>query len=136
MANQTLYSDAYYKAEAKNVEQTGIPKGYFHVSISKCLPPLCTELTYTQVDLPTLLKDKSLSIDVARYGRLISIKINGFSTVTIEDGIAADGVIHVVSNVLIPPKSLDGKAQHWEGEELDVEDLKERLEPYAGLDEL
>lgn len=30
VANQTLYSDAYYKAEG--VDDTGIPKGYFHVS--------------------------------------------------------------------------------------------------------
>lgn len=29
--NQTLYSDAFYKAE--NAEETGIPKGVFHVSI-------------------------------------------------------------------------------------------------------
>jgi hypothetical protein len=59
VANQTLYSDAFYKA--KDVEEKGchgreegevgeedIPKGYFHV------------------DLPTLLDEKSLSIDVAR----------------------------------------------------------------------
>lgn len=32
VANQTLYSDAYYKAESTEVEETGIPKGYFHVS--------------------------------------------------------------------------------------------------------
>lgn len=31
VANQTLYSDAYYKAD--DAEETGIPKGYFHVSI-------------------------------------------------------------------------------------------------------
>ena len=30
VANQTLYSDAYYKAD--EVDKTGIPKGYFHVS--------------------------------------------------------------------------------------------------------
>ena len=31
VVNQTLYSDAYYKADDKDVEETGIPKGYFHV---------------------------------------------------------------------------------------------------------
>lgn len=75
------------------------------------------------------MEDKSLGIDVGRYGRFIQIKINGFSTVTIEDGIAADGVIQVVSNVLIPPKAIDRGLQQWNGEELSVEDLKERLEP-------
>ena len=33
VANQTLYSDAYYKAE-DSAEAKGIPKGYFHVSPS------------------------------------------------------------------------------------------------------
>lgn len=30
VANQTLYSDAYYKAEG--IDKTAIPNGYFHVS--------------------------------------------------------------------------------------------------------
>ncbi|CAF9911340.1 hypothetical protein IMSHALPRED_010000 [Imshaugia aleurites] len=116
VANQTLYSDAYYKSESVDnvIETDGIPKGLFHI------------------DLKTLLHDKSLSVDVARYGRLINIKINGFSSVTIEDGIASDGVIQVVSNVLIPPKAVDRAVQHWEGEEMSVEELKERLDPLMG----
>lgn len=81
------------------------------------------------------MEDKSLSVDVARYGRFIQIKINGFSTVTIEDGIAADGVIQVVSDVLIPPKAIDRGLQHWNGEELSVEDLKQRLEPLVAKEE-
>ncbi|MCJ1228808.1 hypothetical protein MMC12_005471 [Toensbergia leucococca] len=116
VANQTLYSDAYYKAD--KVEEATIPKGLFHV------------------DLPTLLCDRSLSIDVARFGRIITIKINGFSDVTIEDGIAKDGVIHVVSNVLIPPKQVGGMNIQWQGEELTEEDLKDRLDPFMGNDEL
>ena len=82
------------------------------------------------MDLPTLLKDRSLSIDVARYGRLISMKINGFGRVAVQDGIAKDGVIHVVSNVLIPPKQIGGVEQEYEGEDLTVEELMERLDPY------
>lgn len=50
---------------------------------------------------------------------------------TIEDGIAADGVIQVVSDVLIPPKRIDRMEQHYRGEELTVEDLQERLEPFV-----
>jgi uncharacterized surface protein with fasciclin (FAS1) repeats len=117
VANQTLYSDAFYKAkdaESKvvdDVDMEGIPKGHFHV------------------DLPTLLDDKSLSIDIARWGGFITIKINGFSSVAVQDGIAKNGVIHVVSSVLIPPKTPGGPA--YMGEEMDVEDLKERLIPYV-----
>ncbi|MCJ1462942.1 hypothetical protein MMC07_001546 [Pseudocyphellaria aurata] len=114
--NNTLYSDAFYKAE--NVEGTGIPKGVFHV------------------DLHTALKEKSLSIDIFRFGRIISIKINGFSQVTIEDGIAKDGVIQVLGNVLIPPKQIAGVEQQWQGEEMSVEDLMERLEPLVEREEL
>ncbi len=117
VANKTLYSDAFYDADLKEDAQGlgRIPKGYFHV------------------DLPTILKGKSLSIDVARFGRFIEIKINGFSTVVTEDGIADDGVIQVVSNVLIPPKPVtDGAtAGFWNGEELSVKELKERLDPYV-----
>lgn len=87
-------------------------------------------LILIQIDLPTLLEDKSLAVDVARYGRLIEIKVNAFARVDIPDGIAADGVIQVVSDVLIPPKRIDRMEQHWQGEELTVEDLKERLEPF------
>ena len=90
---------------------------------------------FSQIDLPTLLQDKSLSIDVARFGRLISIKINGFSDVTIEDGIAKDGVIHVVSNVLIPPKYVGGVKYEWQGEDMSEEDLMERLDPYVDNEE-
>lgn len=117
VANQTLYSDAFYRS--KEVESTvvddidteDVPKGRFHV------------------DLPTLLDDKSLSIDVARYGGFITIKINGFSTVAVQDGIAKDGVIQVVSSALIPPKT-PGGAQYM-GEEMDLEEFKERLLPFV-----
>lgn len=117
VANYTLYSDAFYKASSQNLDiedcnhRPGVPKGVFHV------------------DLPTILDDKSLSIDVARYGRLITIRINGFTRVAIPDGIAADGVIHVVPNVLIPPKTPGGSGMSAEGMEL--EEFMERLEPFV-----
>ena len=72
-----------------------------------------------------------MSIDIARYGRLIDIKINGFSRVAVQDGVAKDGVIHVISSVLIPPKQMGGVMQQWDGEELSEEDLMERLEPFV-----
>ena len=129
VANQTLYSDAYYKAESVDSEVTDIPKGYFHVRTNTLHHPRMLAYPISKIDLKTALNDKSLSVDVARYGRFIQIKINGFSTVTIEDGVAADGVIQVVSNVLIPPKAVDKGLEPYQGEELTVEDLKERLEP-------
>ena len=114
VANYTLYSDAFYKADSESSEidaQGRIPKGIFHV------------------DLPTALEDKSLSIDIARYGRFITIKVNGFTNVAVQDGIAADGVIQVVPNVLIPPKTPGAKGES--AEDLELVDLMERLEPYV-----
>ena len=117
VANQTLYSDAFYKAKDAEgeVDSEDVPKGLFHI------------------DLPTLLHDKSLSIDVARYGGFITIKINGFSRVAIQDGVAKDGVIHVVSSVLIPPKTPGHGHREQdiqEDAEMDLEEFKERLIPY------
>ena len=77
-----------------------------------------------------------MSIDVARYGRLITMKINGFSRVAVLDGIAKDGVIHVVGNVLIPPKTVSKVERQWEGEDLSEEDLIERLQPFVDKLEL
>lgn len=90
----------------------------------------------SQVNLPTLLEDKSLSINIFRFGRIISIKINGFSDVVIQNGIAKDGVIQVVGSVLIPPKQIDGVEQQWQGEELSVEDFKERFDPFIAREDL
>ncbi|PNS14850.1 Periostin [Sphaceloma murrayae] len=114
----TLYSDAAYfpkDDEDKNVLIKDVPKGYYHF------------------DLPTLLEDRELSVDVARYGGFISIKVNGFARVTVQDGIARDGVIHVVGDVLVPPKKFPPgmtETDEYEGGEICVEELKRRLEPY------
>jgi uncharacterized surface protein with fasciclin (FAS1) repeats len=109
VANQTLYSDAFYRSSKDSDSELasaagGVPKGVFHV------------------DLPTLLTEKSLSIDIARYGALISMKINGFASVAVQDGIAKDGVI--------PPKTPGGKDEESEGGEMDLEEFKDRLIPF------
>lgn len=115
--DNTLYSDAYYKTEA---DKAGSPKGYFHV------------------DLPTALEDRSLSIDIAKYFGIIEMKINSFARVSVFDGVASNGVIQVVSSVLVPPKKLTGlgstlpKLDFWSGsEEMSLEDFVERFEPYV-----
>ncbi|KAI1613988.1 FAS1 domain-containing protein [Exophiala viscosa] len=111
--NITLYSDAIYKVDSAETHTPHykVPKGFIHV------------------DLPTGLEDKSLSIDIARYGRLITIKINGFTRVSVSDGIAADGVIHVVPNVLIPPKTPGGLGVAED--DMDLDEFKARLAPFV-----
>ncbi|KAF2712005.1 FAS1 domain-containing protein [Pleomassaria siparia CBS 279.74] len=113
VVNQTLYSDAFFDATSDKDEAAADRPPYYHF------------------DLPTALSDKFLAVDVARYGPFISIKINGFSSVTIHDGVASDGVIQVVSNVLIPPKNAAGQEAFWTGEEMSVRELKQRLTPFV-----
>lgn len=124
--DNTLYSDAFYKAESfdSDAETESVPKGRYHV------------------DLPTLLKDKSVAVDIGRYGRFISITVNAYAKVAISDGIAEDGVVHVMNDVIVPPKKLrsfDGEEelQYWDGEEeMTVDDLVERLEPFVAKTDL
>ena len=108
--DNTLYSDAYYHANSSSAEPQENAKGIYHV------------------DLPTLLKDRYLAIDIARWGGLIEIKINAFARVAFQDVIAKDGVIHSLDDVIIPPKKLKGseEVEYWQGEEMTVEELVER----------
>jgi uncharacterized surface protein with fasciclin (FAS1) repeats len=129
VANATLYSDAFYKASSSSSISSNQ-----HQPAPGTTPtdhPLGFEIpkSVLHVDLPTLLADRYLSIDVARYGRFVTIRINGFTRVIVPDGIAADGVIHVVPNVLIPPKTPGGTAVGAEGMEL--EDFVAALEPWV-----
>ena len=86
------------------------------------------------VDLPTFLKDRSLSVDIARYGPIVVINVNGFNRVAVSNAVAEDGVIHVMDQVIIPPKKLDNGEFEDTERELTVEELKDRLEPYVGED--
>ncbi|KLJ10467.1 hypothetical protein EMPG_14152 [Blastomyces silverae] len=126
--NHTLYSDTYNKPE-KDKER---------------LNPASLH-----IDLPTLLPDRHISVDIARISRFVTFKLNGFTSVAVPDLVTQDGVIHVLNKVLLPPcrpKSQTCKdggptVQHsflddddddenaWAG--LTVEDLIERLEPYV-----
>ena len=113
ISNATLYSDAYYP-KVLTTTSTNIPKGQYHL------------------DLPTLLDGKSLGIDIFRFGGYINMKVNGFSTVTTQDGVAKDGVIQIVGDVLVPPKTLGETS--YNGEELTVEELRERIDLATDLE--
>ena len=129
----TLYSDAIY--QAKSDDEGNKTNGGCHGKNGKDVPK-----GYYHYDLPTMLEDRRLAVDVARYGGFISIKVNAFSRVTVQDGIAEDGVIQVVSDVLIPPKNTAQSKKGWKSwfgagllrdeAEMDVEEFKSR---FAGL---
>ncbi|KAF1808838.1 Fasciclin-domain-containing protein [Eremomyces bilateralis CBS 781.70] len=115
--NETLYSDAFY--------------GPKHEGSSTAMDPDNVAPPHFHVDLPTLLEGKHLSVDVGRWGPFAGIRINGFARVAVADGVAKDGVVHVVGRVLIPPKEPKGQEDLglWMGEEMEVEELVERLGP-------
>ncbi|KAI0805508.1 FAS1 domain-containing protein [Xylaria sp. FL0064] len=132
VVNETLYSDAYYglKGHSEDLfpesssdddesETSDKRNGHFHV------------------DLPTLLEGKSLSIDIARFYGLITMRINGHSKVAVEDGVASDGVVQVLGSVLFPPRDGKSDAPAWteaDGE-IPVERLVEILQPYVDAEE-
>jgi uncharacterized surface protein with fasciclin (FAS1) repeats len=91
---------------------------------------------HVHIDFPTLLADHPLAIDIFRHGPFVNIRVNFVVPVTVQDGLAADGVIQVVPRVLIPPRKPGGKAESVkEGEEeISLEEFVERLEPFVEKD--
>lgn len=127
VVNETLYSDAYYGLKGHSEElfsdddesERNVGKGETHNG-------------HFHVDLPTLLDEKRLSIDIARWYGIINIRINGYYNVAIEDGIARDGVVQVLNSVLIPPHEQNHEGAWTEEDgEIPVEELIERLKPYV-----
>jgi len=109
VVNETLYSDEYY----------GRPDEGDDVD---------TENAQYHVDLPTLLEGKHLSIDIARFYGMITMKINGYTKVSVQDSLAKDGVVQVLNSVLIPPHERKGFWKEEDGE-IEVHELIERLQP-------
>ncbi|KAH8883176.1 fasciclin domain family protein [Thozetella sp. PMI_491] len=110
VANATLYSDAFYTPEGEQ-DLSQKPKHY-------------------HVELESLLEGAKIAVDFSRLGGWIKLRVNGYADVTVEDGIAKNGVIQVVDHVLIPPHRGDGDKDRDDGE-LEVEDLQARLAPYV-----
>lgn len=110
VANTTVYSDTVYGEGSGDVDAMG----KFHV------------------DLPTLLQGKKVAIDIFRWRGLARILVNGRVPVVVRDGVAKNGVIQVVGRVPIPPHK--PRKGQYDGEEIDVEELKERLEDYVDED--
>jgi len=119
VANETLYSDAFYRPKEGDEDDaekgvSGKGRDYWHV------------------DLPSLLDDKPISVDVRSWKGWTSIVANGFTRVLVQDGLARDGVIQVVGSVLFPPHK-DGHSgvEEEEEREWEEEEIVQRLEEYV-----
>ncbi|PTB65855.1 FAS1 domain-containing protein [Trichoderma citrinoviride] len=112
--NATLYTDAFYD-ETDSKQQ----KAPVHESKTE------------HYDLPTLLGDAHISVDIARIFGFASIKVNGFTRVVIPNGVAKNGVIQVVNRVPLPPHKGHGGHQSESDGGIEVEDLISRLEDWV-----
>lgn len=94
MLDRTLYSDAFNDVHGR-VDEFG-SRGEGDVVV--------------HVELPTLLRRK-ISVDVARRGGDAVVRLNGFYEVVTLGLVAADGVVHVLDEVLIPPRRIGEKVK-------------------------
>jgi len=120
VANHTMHSDAYFMHDdgenGVGEARRGAPGPDFHV------------------DLPTLLRKQSLSIDVKRWGRLIDVRVNGFLSVQVVDSVASDGVLHTMGDVLLPPKNPRREPRDGDGNR-EFEEFEEFKARFEGLGE-
>lgn len=114
MPNATLYTDAFY--DERDTKQQTEP---------------AEELKSEHYDLPTLLGDAHISVDIARIFGFASIKVNGYSRVVVPNGVAKNGVIQVVNRVPLPPHK--GHRHHHSDNVggIEVKDLMSRLADYV-----
>ena len=121
VANRTLYSDALY-------EEHGKVDNFYSGHGKK-------RFSSVHVELPTMFKGQKVNVDVVRRGYGTELRVNGFYRVMAVDVLASDGVMHVLDEMIFPPRRVDGKV---EGkilqESVTVEMLKERFGGCAGLD--
>ncbi|KJZ75306.1 hypothetical protein HIM_05232 [Hirsutella minnesotensis 3608] len=109
--NATFYSDAFYDKTGEE-KKKGVERHHW--------------------DLPTLLGKARVSVDSVEFAGFSAIRVNGFAHITVRDGISKNGVIQVLDSVLIPPCK---KSHAAKGGEIEVDDLKARLEPYLEHEE-
>ncbi|KAL7939282.1 FAS1 domain-containing protein [Trichoderma chlorosporum] len=114
--NATLYTDAFY--DERDAEHQKEP---------------VEELTSEHYDLPTLLGDAHISVDIARIFGFATIKVNGYSRVIVPNGVAKNGVIQVVNRVPLPPYKGHGHHHHRSENAggIEVKELMSRLAAYV-----
>ncbi|PNP46113.1 hypothetical protein TGAMA5MH_02148 [Trichoderma gamsii] len=112
--NATLYTDAFYDKRDDKDDKSEVEP-----------------LSHETFDLPTLLGDAHISVDIARVFGFASIKVNGYSRVVVPNGVGKNGVIQVVNRIPLPPHK--GHRHHHSEQkgEIEVSDLIKRLEPYV-----
>ena len=143
VVNETLYTDAYYGIQTGEAGSGGADEAEEVETFASTKTDPGMKLTGNfHIDMPTLLKGKSLAIDVHRWYAHVSMRVNSRVTVAtpFQDWVAHDGVLQVVHSVLIPPHKHKRHSAWWrddvDGGGIAVEELVERLKPYVDEKEL
>ncbi|KAI9149093.1 Fe-S cluster assembly protein dre2 [Paramyrothecium foliicola] len=119
--NATLYSDTFYDKTGDKSETTKLDVDAKEAK---------------HFDLPTLLENAHLGVDIGKSWGFLTVRVNGFTNVVVQDGVAKNGVVHVLSKVLLPPhKHHDHghktQEEDDDNEDISVEELKARLADYV-----
>ncbi|MCJ1432707.1 hypothetical protein MMC27_002064 [Xylographa pallens] len=129
--NQTLFSNAFYNSPDPYAEPSS--------------PSTSSSYYFTGGDTPhshrlirgrscftlsTMLRGQNVLVDVARYGGLITMRVNDSATVTTHDRMARNGVIHEIDNVLVPPSTSDSTTLE-SLKDFRVRDFKARMANYV-----
>ncbi|KAF5014373.1 hypothetical protein F66182_14666, partial [Fusarium sp. NRRL 66182] len=78
----TVFTDAYYKAKPDEEDSL---------------------LAKKHLDLPTYLDKKPIAIDIRNFHRLTLMTVNKHTPVSVVNVPVKEGVVHLVSSILIPP---------------------------------
>lgn len=103
---QTLYSNRLYTADTppEQFAQEPSPTPSHTVPTSETQDdPIWRVLKgLRRFVLSTSLQSQDLNVGVTRFGGLISMRVNDIANVTVQDGLASDGVCHIIDSVLCP----------------------------------
>jgi uncharacterized surface protein with fasciclin (FAS1) repeats len=127
VVNYTLFTDAYYPS----------PEGESGTEARSSMAPV-----QDHVDLPTVLPNHHLGVDIFNFSGYIVAYVNGQHKIGVANLPVKEGVIHLVHSVVIPPKShhhednsngdtspFYSKGNENEGE-MPLKEFIERLEPF------
>lgn len=90
VVNETLYSDAFYEKPRREGDGD-VEEGWRPDDDGSLL-----ERESKRIDLPSLLEEKPISVEISQWKGFVHMKVNGRVPVVVQDGLARDGVIQVV----------------------------------------
>lgn len=99
--NSTLYSNHFYTGN-----YTSLAHETMNDTQVKVMKPFPGGIR--QFQLPSHIGGRRMRVETTRYGWMISMKVDGKFFLGLQDGYAADGVVHIVNCLLLPPVGQGG----------------------------